>query len=417
MPVLRLTRNEAVKLYGPMSVSVNYGLIDVHGRLVRSGERFVVHKTRNYIVIAQEESELDISMIDESQIQTLEQDDPYITKRTLVEEIAGNPNFKSVMIIGCTDCGKTLLTTVLYNISLRSGRRPAVIDSDVGQADIGPPGFVTLGSSSEPVFWINELRPLVMRFIGDIKPQIYSSLIVEEVRELFGRAISEGFNMVIIDTDGWVREESGIMHKLQLIETIRPDVVIALGEELKGVFAKASKLGFKLYEIPAPRLRKTRTREERRLLRSLKYKEYLENAKPVRLKLENIYVSRLPLLQGVEIDPSTIRGVVEGNIVYVSKLSNTIYIYGEVKDLKDRAVDEQRRQILDRVKVYPAGFEKSIYCSVGSFTTTDYPCIVERFDLLNREIIIKTKYTGVIDVLKFSKIRLTDDFTEEYVEV
>lgn len=414
MPILRLSRGEALKLYGPMSVTVTSGLIDVHGRLVQSGERFVIHKSRNYVIVAENDSELDISMIDESQIQVLEQDDPYNTKRALIEEIVRNPHIKLIVIIGCTDCGKTSLTTMLYNASIRSNRRPAVLDSDVGQADIGPPGFVTLGASSNTVYWISELKPIMMRFIGDIKPQTYSSLIIEEVCKLYDKAKERGFDVVVVDTDGWVKDERGIIHKLELIEALRPDVIVVLGEDLKGVFNSAKKLGTIVYEIPAPKSRKIRSREERKALRSLKYREYLENAKVVRLKLDNIYVSRLPLLQGVEIDPHTLGGLIEGEVQYTSRLPGAIYIYG---DVKKQVQDEQKRYGVDLIKIYPVGFERSIYCSVGSFGDTDYPCLIEKIDFNSREVIVRTKYTGDINTLKFSKIKLTEAFIEEYIEV
>jgi Predicted GTPase or GTP-binding protein len=132
---------------------------------------------------------------------------------------------------------------MIFNIAMAQGLKPAAVDGDVGQADIGPPGFITLGSSDKQVYWLNELQPLSMRFIGDIKPQHYAQLIVCEITRLVEGAHGAGYKVVAVDTDGWVRDEQGLLHKAMLIERLRPDAIFVLGDELKGVFKWATKLG------------------------------------------------------------------------------------------------------------------------------------------------------------------------------
>jgi len=106
---------------------------------------------------------------------------------------------------------------------LANGLKPIVIDSDVGQADIGPPGFITMGSSNKQIYWLTELQPLEMKFIGDIKPQLYSQTIIYETKLLVEKALRSNYDAVVIDTDGWVRDEQGIQHKLMLIEKVKPE--------------------------------------------------------------------------------------------------------------------------------------------------------------------------------------------------
>lgn len=414
MHVLKLGRNEAIKLYGPMSVRVLSGAIDVHGKPVYAGDGFVVHRTRNYVAIALEDSELDITMIDESQIQSLDKEDPYLNKRSIVDEICHNSKFKKIIVIGCTDCGKTSLVTLLYNKLLLSNRKPVVIDSDVGQADIGPPGFISMGFSKETVYWINELKPQEMRFIGDIRPQGHTHIIISEVKRLVERAERAGFESVVIDTDGWVRDESGVLYKVALVECIKPDVLIILGDELKGVFNQLRKLGVTIYELGTPHYRKIRSREERRLLRSMKYREFLENSSIIRLKMDDTYIHGIGLFHGIEVSPESLSSIIEGRILYASKLPGVLNIYGFIKT---QSSSEQKKIERDRVRVYLVGFEKGIYCSVGTIDGSEYPCIIEKFNFDSREIILKTKYSGNINIIKLSRIRLTEDFTEEYIEV
>ncbi|MEM4224710.1 MAG: GTPase, partial [Desulfurococcaceae archaeon] len=114
MVILKLTQGECIKLYGPMSVTVKSGCLNVYYKKACAGDRFVVHKARNYVVEALDECELDVSMINNSQIQPIELEDPYWEKKKIISDIVKGDHRK-IMVIGCIDCGKTALVTMLYN--------------------------------------------------------------------------------------------------------------------------------------------------------------------------------------------------------------------------------------------------------------------------------------------------------------
>ncbi|MEM1864280.1 MAG: GTPase, partial [Desulfurococcaceae archaeon] len=85
MPIVKLSKTEAIRAFGPMAIEVVKGIIEVLGKRFHSGEKLVVHKTRNYIIEAVEDSELYISMADESLIQPLDPDDPYFTRKNIAK--------------------------------------------------------------------------------------------------------------------------------------------------------------------------------------------------------------------------------------------------------------------------------------------------------------------------------------------
>lgn len=413
MPRVKLAPGEALKLYGPMAVTLASGRLSVHEKIVEPGEKFIVHKTRNYVVVAVEPSEIDISMLDESQIQILDQNDPYLEKIKLVRDIVAK-GARKIIVIGCTDCGKTSLTTITFNTMLANGLKPIVIDSDVGQADIGPPGFITMGSSNKQIYWLTELQPLEMKFIGDIKPQLYSQTIIYETKLLVEKALRSNYDAVVIDTDGWVRDEQGIQHKLMLIEKVKPDVVFVLGDELKGIFKQLVKIGVEVYELPTPIYRKARSREERRALRSLRYREFLEDASILKAKIDDVVILGHPLFLGSEVDKNTLTPIIDGRVIHARYYTGTLHVYGVVKSYN---LEEARKHGFEKIKAYPIGFEKGFYCSVGVVNGPEYPGVIEKIDFENREIIIRTKYTGRVEVVKLGKFKLTENYTEEYIEV
>ncbi|MCC6010811.1 MAG: GTPase [Desulfurococcaceae archaeon] len=413
MPLVKLAKSELLKVFGPMSILVKSGCIDIYGKELCAGGKAIIHKARNYIVEATSDAEIDVTMVNNSQIQSVEDNDPYRKKREVIIEITRS-TCKKIVVVGCVDCGKTSFATMLFNAFLRTGRKPGVIDGDVGQADIGPPGYITLGTSEETVLWISELKPISMRFIGDIKPQYYAQSIISKIKELVKFAEDLHLNPLIVDTDGWVKDEAGLLHKYSIINELRPDIIVVLGDELKGLFEKYRRLGVTVYEIETPTSRKTRSREERRQLRSIRYREFLEKAPLVKLQLNSVLVEGFPLLQGGEINVSTISSLIEGKVEYASWLPGILYIYGDVKSYSS---DELRKLGFEKVKVYSDGFERGIYCSVTDESENDYPCIIEKIDFEKREVLVRTKHNYGVRVLKASRIKLREDYTEEYIEV
>jgi polynucleotide 5'-hydroxyl-kinase GRC3/NOL9 len=413
MPLIRLIKGELLKIYGPMSLVVKSGCIDIYGKVLCAAEKAVVHKARNYIVEAVSDAEIDVIMVNESQIQSVDESDPYRKRREIALKIVEG-ECKRVVIVGCVDCGKTSLATLIFNLALRRGKKPGVIDGDVGQADIGPPGYITLGTSESSVLWISELRPISMKFIGDIKPQYYTQSIIGKLKELIQLSENLGLSPIVIDTDGWIKDEIGMLYKYSIINEVKPDTIVVLGSEFKGLFEKYRKLGIVVYEIEAPTSRKTRSREERRQIRSLRYREFLEKTPLVKLNLDNVIVEGFPLLQGARFDTSTLSKLIEGQIIYASWLPNTLYVYGNVKSYN---TEDLKKMGFEKIKIFADGFEKNLYCAVTDDKGNDYPCIIGKIDFEKREVLVRTGCTGTVRTLKISRIRLTQDYTEEYVEV
>jgi len=412
MPKIKLSKGEVVRVFGPMSITILSGSITVLGRTLRKGESLIVHKLRNYIVEAAEDTELDVNMTNESTIQPVDEEDPYRERNNTALELVSS-GFRRVIVIGGVDSGKTSFTTLLSNIAIAAGLKPGVIDGDIGQADIGPPGFLSLGIPDRQVLWNTEIPVYLMRFIGDIRPQYYTYLITREIRWLMERAEALGCNLIIIDTDGWIGDSNAILYKQQLVEALNPDAIVVLGRGVGRYFKRYEKIGVRVYELPEPKVRRTRSRDERRLLRSMRYRDFLVDAPLRRINLDSVLVNGHPLFHGYPIDASSLEGLVEGRVIYAAQLTSELHVYGVVKAYNS---EELGRRGIERLKTYSPGFEKNLYCAVGSINGGDYPCLLEKIDFENREILVRTKFQGEVGVLKLSRIRIKEDYTEEYLE-
>jgi polynucleotide 5'-hydroxyl-kinase GRC3/NOL9 len=215
------------------------------------------------------------------------------------------------VVLGDVDAGKSTLCTYLANTCLDHRVRTSIIDGDVGQADIGPPTTTSSSTVSKHILSLQELRPERSYFIGDTSPASVPDKLVKSIAHLRD-ARSTGSEITILNTDGWVREDEAVEHKLQLLNSLQPDLVLglSLNHELDHIL--------ELQQCPTLRLEassfaRKRTREERKKAREEGYRRFLQNPKHLDLRLNAIKLRRFnaPRQQRIDRD-STHRGTLTG---------------------------------------------------------------------------------------------------------
>ena len=141
---------------------------------------------------------------------------------------------ESILVTGPTDAGKTTLSTCIMNQAINRGLRPAIIDADVGQGDLGPPTAIGCGVVQSQILDLRDVLPKYFEFVGNTNPAGYHRLISRLVRRLFNRLKKEKgdsgkVHLIVINTDGYVTGD-GLSGKIAIANKIKPDVIICLGE-------------------------------------------------------------------------------------------------------------------------------------------------------------------------------------------
>jgi len=131
-----------------------------------------------------------------------------------------------VMILGGVDSGKTTLAVFLTNELLKSGFKVGVIDSDVGQKGILPPGLISLGFPEKVFNSLEEIKAGKHYFVGTITPNQFFGEMITGVKLLVNEALDTA-DVVIIDTTGLIHGP-GVELKRMKIEVIQPEIIIAL---------------------------------------------------------------------------------------------------------------------------------------------------------------------------------------------
>jgi polynucleotide 5'-hydroxyl-kinase GRC3/NOL9 len=187
-----------------------------------------------------------------------------------------------VVLLGATDTGKTTLTLQVANAALTSGFRVGVVDTDVGQSEIGPPGTVGLALPDVPAASAAEWRPSALAFVGATNPVGRLLDVVVGARRLADEARHRGAELVIVDTSGLIRGAVALKLKLAKLEVLQPTVVLALrrGRELDPVLRLVpTACRAAVVSLPVPDVVRPKLPHLRRARRAARFAQYLKEAR------------------------------------------------------------------------------------------------------------------------------------------
>ena len=170
----------------------------------------------------------------------LKMDQEYVGTRiwnNIINQII-KTNRKNIIIIGSSDTGKSTLTLYISNFLIKEGLKPIIIDSDIGQGELSPPGCIGTSTPFKQTIDLSKHIPNYINFIGDIQPKGYEKRIINCIWKAKNKVlVNDG--IIIINTDGYVSDNEE-NYKIDLIENINPDCIICMS---------GSKQGTELFEI------------------------------------------------------------------------------------------------------------------------------------------------------------------------
>lgn len=151
-----------------------------------------------------------------------------------IQALAAQPG--RVFVVGGVDSGKTTFAKRLARAGLEAGHVVALVDSDLAQSTIGPPGTVGLRVIRE-LAAIDADTHDALAFVGAMSPRQHFLPLVTGTAKLVMRAIEMGARLIIVDTSGLIDGVAGQVLKLTKAELCRPHHVVALarGGELEPI--------------------------------------------------------------------------------------------------------------------------------------------------------------------------------------
>lgn len=137
-----------------------------------------------------------------------------------------------IMILGGLDTGKTFLATEVVNFLVSLGETVGVVDCDLGQTSIGPPGTLGYGSTCEHISYLSEIELERMIFIGWYSPHGFETICASGCHKLVECA-KRNVAKVVIDTTGFRNTDTDtqiLNFKKTKIELVKPDCILYISE-------------------------------------------------------------------------------------------------------------------------------------------------------------------------------------------
>lgn len=268
---------------GPASVRLLGGEATILGAPLRSDHKLILRQEKQLPIESISEVDMEILTGESGKISEVEGSTIPKSWRFTVDAL-DEMREGNVMVIGATDVGKSTLCAYLTNELHKRGLRLRLVDADIGQADIGPPTTISRAVPTGFQSTLVDLIPEAMIFIGHTSPSKVEAKIIEGMRRLVSR---EDETLAIINTDGWVLDPEAIMYKLDLISAIKPDLVIGIstGTELDPILSASATRSMR---VEVSQVVLTRSRTDRRDIRSASYRRFLDGGAVRTLSLRNV---------------------------------------------------------------------------------------------------------------------------------
>lgn len=193
----------------------------------------------------------------------------------------------TIILIGGIDTGKTTLCTRIADMAFERKLKTAVVDSDVGQSEIGPPTTIGMGFVSLHIKRLHDIHPDYLYFIGQTTPVGKLRDMAKGTAKLVNKAKKLGALLILVDTTGFVSGPMAKAHKIAKISAVKPKQVIAIhkNNELDHIVEEISEdilvRCIRVSEMVLPK-----TTIYRRQNRKEMYSGYFQNAGVVQLPIE-----------------------------------------------------------------------------------------------------------------------------------
>ena len=314
--IKNIEKGNTLIVRGPARITLLEGKLDVFGKdfLPEKGTTdspipinenrsiIIIPSAQSYPLYANEKSRLEIYTSNEENLNLIEENSISPSwvqvKEDLIKELQKEKEVPlKIMVLGISS-GKTALIKYLANNFLKEGFKGGYLDSDLGQQLIYVPTTINLGTITDPIVSSEDIKSENTVFIGATFPKgdykFIVSLLCKKMIDEY-KSKHKVVDFILIDTDGWIKTEAGILYKNFFIETVDPDVLIVFHddsiEELKDIEKTSStqRKDRKVHLISAENdYFYEKDKEERRFLRQSQFSKKFEEFRKISIPLEGI---------------------------------------------------------------------------------------------------------------------------------
>lgn len=251
-------------------------------------------------------------------------------------------NWRRILVVGDTDCGKSTYCKFLVNAFLQEKRTVSFVDADIGQKQIGPPATVAVADLAAAADFAQAAFH-AMYFVGHVNPVAHFVPLVLGTRRMAEAAKGE---FTVIDTTGLIHGRGRALKGFQ-IDSLQPDVLVCLerGEELAAIRHAARHCN--MLRLHPSGLALPKSPSARRRAREEAFRAHFQRAREMEFGLEEVIVQRSSLFNG--------KPVADRRFLYAEALPDGVIAVAR----------EQAPHAVEGIQVLPRHFADQLLCGVA----------------------------------------------------
>ncbi len=326
----------------------------------------------------------------------------------LPETVAG----KNTMFIGRVDSGKSSTVVFTINRIVGSGSAVSIIDSDVGQSDLGPPGVISSKDVGKPVIHTKLLEPDFMYFIGDKTPSGHFLPMVKGLLEALNRSRSD---TVLINTTGFVDGGAARALKRFKVEFLDPDIVVLIEKEEGDLnhIAKTIPKDVKVLKVRSPVGDLAKSRNYRIAVRRALLRRYLSGAATRKFDLREIELMNTFLMTGKAKDEYIpfLERILGARVHWMEESPDMLIAITE-SEVDRRKIAMLSGLLNKEVRIGPMIVYKGLYVGLIRGRGCKGVGIIQSMDIREGWMSVLTKYEGPLDGIALGYIRFNAEGEE-----
>ena len=363
------------------------------------------------------------------------------------------PN-QRVLVLGASDSGKSTFCQYLIDSACAASLKAALVDTDVGQSQIGPPTTVGIklfestkvgdkqhlpfggyknenevpqqkldpnsqspaGVQKNPNEEVNH-KADALYFVGALSPHRNLLPILTGTRLMVDAALEAGADFTVIDTTGYIHEVPAVHLKQNKIDIIRPHHLVCMGrskdwERIVGCYNNINSLT--IHHLLPHKLTRTTSSTARKKNRTERFKTYFADSQLQKISFEKIRGARTSFFNGRIANQKELEilcRLTETEIEYAEWGHRSINLIAR-SNLPQNATKSLKNYLsLSSISAEtPAYFQQRLLGMVDSAGDTLGIGIIEVVDFQNKELHIRCE-SGIaskIKVLQFGDYRYNE---------
>ena len=322
------------------------------------------------------------------------------TLDVLLPRLRTLPRGVTVLLLGGTDTGKTYGARQIVGEFAQAGLSVAVIDCDLGQSEIGPPGTIGAGwaEPGQSYASLRDLVPLATYFVGAVSPARHQLDVCVGALQMARVAKKRRPDLILVDTDGLISGGLGRTYKRRLAELLLPSVVLAFarGGELAPVLRPFRGLSTpEVWPVAPSEAVQRKTPAARVTRRSARFLSALEGAQPVTLSLDAVSLQGTALGMGAPLPhhlQKFLADTLRRPVLHAEQNADGLYVVvnGEQWDLSGLAAIEHQFRTRYVTIVAAQKFARLLVGLVSPAGALLNVGLIERIEFARRTITILT---------------------------